>query len=183
MSYSPQPQQPHQSNQSNQPNQPPYVQQAPAQQAPAQSPYVQPTGQPPVQQGYPASTGYPQPGYSQAADPQPGYGAAPASGPSSLGRTAFIVALITAALGLLFVIMSPIIIAGMRGQYGLYEVISLVRSVLGLALGVVALILGIIAARRGSQPVLAGIAIGIGGVEALGVVFSLLSNLLYGVLL
>ena len=152
-----------------QPNQPPY-----AQPAPTQSPYAQPA----ASQGYPAPAGYP-----QAAGPQPGYGAAPASGPGSLGRTAFIIALVTAALGLLFVILSPIIIAGMRGQYGLYEVISLVRSVLGLALGVTALILGVIAARRGSQPVLAGIAIGVGGVEALGVVFSLLSNLMYGVLL
>ncbi len=152
-----------------QPNQPPY-----AQPAPTQSPYAQPA----TSQGYPAPAGYP-----QAAGPQPGYGAAPASGPGSLGRTAFIIALVTAALGLLFVILSPIIIAGMRGQYGLYEVISLVRSVLGLALGVTALILGVIAARRGSQPVLAGIAIGVGGVEALGVVFSLLSNLMYGVLL
>ena len=152
-----------------QPNQPPY-----AQPAPTQSPYAQPA----ASQGYPAPAGYP-----QAAGPQPGYGVAPASGPGSLGRTAFIIALVTAALGLLFVILSPIIIAGMRGQYGLYEVISLVRSVLGLALGVTALILGVIAARRGSQPVLAGIAIGVGGVEALGVVFSLLSNLLYGVLL
>jgi len=152
-----------------QPNQPPY-----AQPAPMQSPYARPA----ASQGYPAPAGYP-----QAAGPQPGYGAAPASGPGSLGRTAFIIALVTAALGLLFVILSPIIIAGMRGQYGLYEVISLVRSVLGLALGVTALILGVIAARRGSQPVLAGIAIGVGGVEALGVVFSLLSNLMYGVLL
>lgn len=152
-----------------QPNQPPY-----AQPAPTQSPYAQPA----ASQGYPAPAGYP-----QAAGPQPGYGVAPASGPGSLGRTAFIIALVTAALGLLFVILSPIVIAGMRGQYGLYEVISLVRSVLGLALGVTALILGVIAARRGSQPVLAGIAIGVGGVEALGVVFSLLSNLMYGVLL
>lgn len=152
-----------------QPNQPPY-----AQPEPAQSPYAQLA----TSQGYPAPAGYP-----QATGPQPGYGVAPASGPGSLGRTAFIIALVTAALGLLFVIMSPIIIAGMRGQYGLYEVISLVRSVVGLALGATALILGVIAARRRSQPVLAGIAIGVGGVEALGVVFSLLSNLMYGVLL
>jgi hypothetical protein len=155
---------PQQPQQPAQPNQPPY-----GQPEPVQSPYAQPV----ASQGYPAPTGY----------PQPGYGVAPASGPGSLGRTAFIIALITAALGLLFVIMSPIVIAGMRGQYGLYEVISLARSVLGLALGATALILGIIAARRGSQPVLAGIAIGVGGVEALGIVFSLLSNLLYGVLL
>ena len=160
---------PQQPQQPAQPNQPPY-----GQPGPVQSPYAQPG----ASQGYPAPAGYP-----QTAGPQPGYGVAPASGPGSLGRTAFIIALITAALGLLFVIMSPIVIAGMRGQYGLYEVISLARSVLGLALGATALILGIIAARRGSQPVLAGIAIGVGGVEALGVVFSLLSNLLHGVLL
>ncbi|MGN7978594.1 hypothetical protein ACTJJ4_13540 [Microbacterium sp. 22195] len=160
---------PQQPQQPAQPNQPPY-----GQPGPVQSPYAQPA----ASQGYPAPAGYP-----QTAGPQSGYGVAPASGPGSLGRTAFIIALITAALGLLFVIMSPIVIAGMRGQYGLYEVISLARSVLGLALGATALILGVIAARRGSQPVLAGIAIGVGGVEALGVVFSLLSNLLYGVLL
>ena len=160
---------PQQPEQPAQPNQPPC-----GQPGPVQSPYAQPA----ASQSYPAPAGYP-----QTVGPQPGYGVVPASRPGSLGRTAFIIALITAALGLLFVIMSPIVIAGMRGQYGLYEVISLARSVLGLALGATALILGIIAARRGSQPVLAGIAIGVGGVEALGVVFSLLSNLLYGVLL
>ncbi|MDT0157971.1 hypothetical protein Q9R19_10085 [Microbacterium sp. ARD32] len=149
----------------------------------AQPPYVQPAQQGYPQQSYPQQTyaqGYPQQGYPQQSYPQQGY-AAPASA-GSLGRTAFIIALVAAGIGLIFTLITPIVIMNLRGQYGLYETVSIARSLLGLVLGAIALILGLIAARRGAQPVLAGVAIGIGGIEVLSTVLGFVTNLMYGLL-
>lgn len=145
------------------PQQPPS---APQPDQPA-SPYGQP-GQP---SGYPASIGF----------STPGYGAAP-SASSTLGRTAFIIAVITAALGLFFVLANPVLLPSMRGGYAVFQLLSAGRSLLGLVLGTLALILGIVAARRHAQPVLAGIAIGVGGVEVLGVLASFFVTLIYTVI-
>lgn len=145
------------------PQQPPY---APQPDQPA-SPYGQP-GQP---SGYPSSIGF----------STPGYGAAPAAS-STLGRTAFIIAVITAAVGLLFVLANPFLLPSMRGGYAVFQLLSAGRSLLGLVLGTLALILGIVAARRHAQPVLAGIAIGVGGVEVLGVLASFFVTLIYTVI-
>lgn len=145
------------------PQQPPY---APQPDQPA-SPYGQP-GQP---SGYPSSIGF----------STPGYGAAPAAS-STLGRTAFIIAVITAALGLFFVLANPFLLPSMRGGYAVFQLLSAGRSLLGLVLGTLALILGIVAARRHAQPVLAGIAIGVGGVEVLGVLASFFVTLIYTVI-
>ncbi|MGB3373698.1 MAG: hypothetical protein WBA87_00980, partial [Microbacterium sp.] len=121
--------------------------------------------------GYPAGTGF----------STPGYGAAPAM-TSTLGRTAFIIAVIAAAVGLLFVLANPFLMSGIRGGYAIYQLVSFGRSILGLALGALALILGVIAARRGAQPVLAGIAIGVGAVEVLGLLASFFVTLIYSVI-
>ncbi|MDQ0614854.1 hypothetical protein QF046_002495 [Microbacterium sp. W4I4] len=150
------------------PQQPPY---APQPDQPS-TPYGQTAyGQPAQPSGYPLGTGF----------STPGYGSAPAE-TSTLGRTAFIIAVIAAAIGLLFVLANPFLIPSMRDGYAIYQIVSFGRSILGLALGALALILGIIAARRGAQPVLAGIAIGVGGVEVLGVVTSFLVTLIYTVI-
>ncbi|MFD5226077.1 hypothetical protein ACFWHT_10710 [Microbacterium sp. NPDC058342] len=146
---------------------------------PQQPPYAAPSPSGPSAQ--PAS-GYPQPGYPQHDYPQHGYAAAPSASSGGLGRTAFIIAIVTAVLGLLFVLASPLIITGTIGDRYAYQFFSLGRSVLGIALGATALILGVIAARRGSRPVLAGIAIGVGGVEVIGTVGSLASSSLYSLL-
>jgi|GEM_PF-3109321 len=142
---------------------------------PQQPPYAPQPDQPPSaygqSSGYPAGTGF----------STPGYGAAPAQA-STLGRTAFIIAVVTAALGLLFVLANPFLIPGMRYGYAIYQLVSFGRSILGLALGALALILGVIAARRGAQPVLAGIAIGVGAVEVLGVLASFFVTLIYTVI-
>lgn len=150
------------------PQQPPS---APQPDLPAAS-YGQPApGQPAQPSDYPLGTGF----------STPGYGPAPAAS-STLGRTAFIIALVTAAVGLLFVLANPFLIPGMRDGYAIYQIVSFGRSVLGLALGALALILGVIAARRHAQPVLAGIAIGVGGVEVLGVLCSFFVTLMYTVI-
>lgn len=129
-----------------------------------ESPYAQPGG-------YPATIGF----------STPGYGAAPVAS-STLGRTAFIIAMITAAIGMLFVLSNPFLIPSMGGGYGVYQLLSMARSVLGLILGALALILGIVAGRRHAQPVLAGIAIGVGALEVLGVLSSFFVALLYTVI-
>lgn len=142
------------------PQQPPYAPQ-PDQSA---SPYGQPSG-------YPAGTGF----------STPGYGAAPAV-MSTLGRTAFIIAVITAGIGLLFTLANPFLIPTMTGSYAVYDLVSLARSILGGALGALALILGIIAARRRAQPVRAGIAIGVGAGEILGLLSWLFVSVMYTVI-
>lgn len=101
---------------------------------------------------------------------------------SSLGRTAFIIAVITAALGLLFAMATPFVITGLRAEPVIYQLFTLMHSILGLVLGALALILGIVAARRGSQRVLAGIAIGVGAIEVLGTLTGFASNLMFSVL-
>lgn len=121
--------------------------------------------------GYPASNGYPQPTYS-----------APAPPPGTLGCTAFIIALVGVAVGMVFTVITPMIIASMNDHSG-YHVLYIVRSVIGVVFGSLALVLGIVAARRGAQPVLAGIAIGLGAAELIGLVFSFSSSLLMGMLL
>lgn len=157
------PQQPH----APQPDQPASPSGQPAQSA---SGYGQPSG-------FPAGTGFPAGiGFST-----PGYGPAPAAS-STLGRTAFIIAVVTAAIGLLFVLANPFMIAGVREGYAPYQIVSFGRSIVGLALGALALILGVIAARRHAQPVLAGIAIGVGGVELVGVLSSFIVTLVYTVI-
>jgi hypothetical protein len=142
------------------PQQPPYAPQ-PDQPAP---PYGQSSG-------FPTGTGF----------STPGYGAAPAM-TSTLGRTAFIIAVITAAIGLLFVLANPFLIPSMREGYAIYQLISFGRSIVGLVLGALALTLGIVAGRRHAQPVLAGIAIGVGALEVLGVLSSFFVALLYTVI-
>lgn len=111
----------------------------------------------------------------------PGYGAAPAR-PSRLGRTAFILALITAAFGLIFVLANPFLTSGVISVYAFFQILTIVRTAIGLIVGAVTLILGIIAARQGAQPVLAGIAIGVGALEILGRLISFFVTLIYTVL-
>ncbi|MFD5214345.1 hypothetical protein [Microbacterium sp. NPDC058345] len=135
----------------------------------------------------------PHPPYAQPQDPsrpmayppagdrtQPATGAGASSG-GTLGRTAFVIAAVAVALGLLFTTITPLILTNVRTP-AVYEFLALLRAVIGLALGTAALILGIVAARRRSQPVLAGIAIGVGAVEILATVTALASSFLYTVL-
>ena len=159
----------------------------------------QPQGFPPAQpQGYPA--GQPQSYQPQSYQPQypvqphasgqPPYGQKPYGqqphGPSrpsgtgnSLARTAFIVALVVAADGALQILSQPFVLASFGYDAGNWEVFSFVFAVILFLGSAAALVLGLIAARRPGGHLLAGIAIGVGGIQLIGIVLGWISSLFY----
>lgn len=157
-------------------SQPGYQQPGHQQQAGQQQPdYQQQPGQP---VGYPATFVPSQSGY-----PSPAYNSASAQGPgNALSRTAFFLAIAAAVLGWIFMLATPLLVSTASYGYGLYQVLSTTFSILTLILGTLAFVLGLIAARRGAQPVLAGIAIGVGAVEVLGTLLSFIVSFIYAVL-
>lgn len=165
---------------------PPYGQQAP-QQAPA---YGQQQAQP---YGQAAPQGaYPHPGAaSYAATQQPAYGASPAparaaGSSNTLARVAFIIALAVAAIGALQVLIQPFLLSSI-GYYsgygdGGYGIFTLLFGVVTFLASAAALVLGLIAVRRPGGQVFAGVAIGVGGVQLLGIVLGWISSLFYAFL-
>lgn len=165
---------------------PPYGQQAP-QQAPA---YGQPQAQP---YGQAAPQGaYPHPGAaSYAATQQPAYGASPtparaAGSSNALARVAFIIALAVAAIGALQVLIQPFLLSSI-GYYsgygdGGYGIFTLLFGVVTFLASAAALVLGLIAVRRPGGQVFAGVAIGVGGVQLLGIILGWISSLFYAFL-
>lgn len=164
-------------------------------QAAWQQPSAQPQ-QPPAapQQPYPpqphqqqAAPQHPQPQHPQAQ--HPGYAAHPGgpapertqTGPGNpLGRTAFLIAVVMLGIGLLAVLVQPFLYgAGDYQLIGLFNVIVSIIVVLG---SVAALVIGLIALRRPAPHFLAGIAVGIAGVEILGRIVGWVSTLFYGFL-
>lgn len=133
----------------------------PAQQYPAQQNQAQ---QYPAQQ-YPPS--------------QPPYAAAPTSGSNPLVRVALIVALATLALGLLFSLLTPLLLRMLDFSSTSYGLISGLSGLIALVGSVTALILGIVAARRPGQRLLVGIALGIAGAQVATVLSSWISRLFY----
>lgn len=165
---------------------PPYGQQA-TQQAPA---YGQPQAQP---YGQAAPQGaYPHPGAaSYAATQQPAYGASPAparaaGSSNALARVAFIIALAVAAIGALQVLIQPFLLSSI-GYYsgygdGGYGIFTLLFGVVTFLASAAALVLGLIAVRRPGGQVFAGVAIGVGGVQLLGIILGWISSLFYAFL-
>lgn len=147
----------------------------PYQPAPQQPPYGAQPGAHPVNAYTQPGSPYPQPPYGSGA-------AVDQAATGTLGRTAFIVAVVTGALGLVFTLITPFLIVGARFGSGGFALINTLQGLLGLALGAVALILGVIAARRRAQPVLAGIAIGVGALEVLSVLSGLMATAMYPLL-
>lgn len=175
--------------------QPPYGQQAP-QQGPQQG-YGQPQAQPYGQQApqYPGSSapqsGYAQPGAGSYPGQQPSYGATatssrPAGSTNTLARVAFIIALAVAAIGALQVLIQPFLLSsiGYYSGYGAggYGVFSLLFGIVTFLASAAALVLGLIAVRRQGGQVFAGIAIGVGGVQLLGIILGWISSLFYAFL-
>ena len=101
----------------------------------------------------------------------------PAGAAGSLGRIAFIIAVVGAGLGIVAQLLAPALIP--TGMYWGYEILTGIRSILGVFLAVAAVILGFLAARRGTQPVLAGAAMGIGALEFLGTTSAYSATLMY----
>lgn len=125
---------------------------------------------PTAAQGYPASA---QPGF-------PGYDPAPgdARPRNTLGRTAFLIAVITFGVNLLTTLTRPFLYFSDRGFETAGFIDGGVAALSVIAYGI-ALVLGIIAARRAAPHLFAGIAIGIAGVGVLGVLFGWVSTFFY----
>lgn len=125
--------------------------------------------------------GQPYPGQQYPAQPHPTHqpgAAAGASSGASLGRLAFIIALVSLAIGLIVTLTYPAII---RTSYDnmLIGVFGAIGNGLVFIVAVVALILGLMAVRRPGSPILAGIAIGISASAVISIAVSWMSNLLY----
>lgn len=155
-----------------------------------------PSAPPQQAQQYPAAPQpYPAPQTAQQPYGQPPYGQQPygqqthghqpraASGSGNpLARTAFIIALVVAAVGALQILLQPFVFASFdysAGGFGAYNLVFAVIVFLGSA---AALVLGLIAVRRSGGQALAGIAIGVGGVQLLGIVLGWISSVFYNFL-
>ncbi|KJQ55788.1 hypothetical protein [Microbacterium sp. SA39] len=119
--------------------------------------------------------------------PQPPYGqqpygqqARPTSGSTnSLARTAFIIALVVAAVGALQILVQPFVFSSFSYDASSYGVFSFLFAVIIFLGSAAALVLGLIALRRPGGQALAGIAIGVGGIQLIGVVLGWMSSLFY----
>lgn len=146
--------------------------------APAQ-PTAYPTGSAyPPGSTHPTGSAYPTatPGYPGGVPGQPAPwpavpGAPTAVAGKGLGRTAFVIALVTLAVNLVSSIVRLLIYTSDFG-YGAAYAIDDAIGVISFFAYAVALVLGIIAARRPGPRLLTGIAIGIAGAGALGMIFS-----------
>ena len=128
---------------------------------------------------------YGQQSYGQHSHPQQPYGQQrrSAAGPGNpLARTAFIVALVVAAVGALQVLLQPFVLASFSYDAGNFGVFSFLFGVIIFLGSAAALVLGLIAIRRPGGQVLAGIAIGVGGVQLFGIVLGWMSSLFFNFL-
>ena len=138
-------------------------------------PYTQP-GQPYAQPGQPyAQPGQPAQPYGVATPPYASGQTAPR--PGSLGRTALIVAVSAAAVGLFFQIVTPFMYMSVGYQF--VDLLSNLVNLIVLAGAGAGLVLGLIALRRPAPHLLAAIAIGVGGSAVVGTLVSWVSNLFY----
>lgn len=137
----------------------------------------QPFGQPTYGQT-PGAPSYAQP---QAAYGHPGQGYAAAAAPravGSLGRVAFILALIAFGFSMLTVLAYPVLfrLIGYSAS-GIMAVSNGAIGFIGFAVAAAALVTGLVAIRRDGPKVLAGIAIGIAAGQVAGAVLSWVTNL------
>ncbi|KJL47888.1 hypothetical protein RS84_01516 [Microbacterium hydrocarbonoxydans] len=134
--------------------------------------------QQPSAQPYPPASPY---GAPQAAphgalqQGPPSHGAPAAAKP--LGRTAFLVAVATAGLGLLFSMITPFLYTS--GNYDVADSLGAVIGILLLLGGIAGSVLAILALRRPAPHLLAAIALGIAGSLVVGRVLTWMSSLLY----
>lgn len=125
-------------------------------QQPSAQPYGSPTPPPQYSPGAPYGT------------PAPG---------NPLGRTAFLVAVAAAGLGILFSVITPYLYTS--GNYDIADSLGTVISILVLIGGVAAGVLSILALRRPAPHLLAAIALGIAGSVVIGRVLSWMASLIY----
>ncbi|MBE7952980.1 hypothetical protein ABTZ44_08095 [Microbacterium oxydans] len=127
---------------------------------------------------YPAPQHPAAPQYPPA--PLPSYGAPqhPADTGNPLGTVAFLIAVIAFAVNLVISLTAPFAYFAADG-YGWYNALSGLVGVVSLVAYVLAFILGLVAVRRPGPHLLAGIAIGIAGVGAIGMATTWMSSLFY----
>ena len=132
-------------------------------------PPAQPHGAPPQ---FPTAAPQP-PSAGSASAPAP----APAPAPGgSLGRVAFVIALVAMGIGLVVTLSFPVAVRLFPGPSAI-GVFGAIGNLIVLVAAVVALILGLMSVRRPRQQILAGIAIGISASAIAGIVISWVSNL------
>lgn len=135
----------------------------------------QPSAQPyPPASPYGSPQGTPQYGTPPQGGPQ--YGA-PAAPGNPLGRTAFLVAVVTGAVGILFSVITPFLYSS--GNYDVADSLGTVIGILVLIGGIAAGVLSILALRRPAPHLLAAIALGIAGSVVVGRVITWMASLLY----
>ncbi|MBO9625727.1 MAG: hypothetical protein J7484_05055 [Microbacterium sp.] len=151
--------------------------------APQHAPTPQGSGAP----QYPAAPAYGAPQYPAApayGAPAAQYGAAGANVPygptasgDTLGRTAFLIAIIAVGIGFLWSLATPFVIRS--GNYDVVESVSNVSSILLVLAGAAALVTAIIALRRPAPHLMAAIAVGLAGSTLAGRLVSWLVGLVY----
>lgn len=136
----------------------------------------------------PAAPQYPTVPFPHARQAAPAVAPAPAPAPAPghfppqpyadtgnpLGVTAFVIAVATLAVNLFSSLARPLVYGG-DGGFEFMLVLDNGIGFLSFFAYVVALVLGLIAARRSSARLLTGIAIGVAGVGAAGLVFTALA--------
>jgi len=158
---------------------------------PPQPPYGSAPAYQPAYPGTTAQNGYPAEAQSWPSDPagtaQAGYPAAPATrGPGGLARVAFILAIVSVALSAVTSIVRVVMYSQMNRFHLSMHVVegfNIGSNIILFLCCAAALALGIVAAR-GERKLMAGIAIGVGGVGVVnlvvGFLLSTLTPLLYG---
>ncbi|PRA78558.1 hypothetical protein [Microbacterium sp. MYb66] len=132
---------------------------------------------PPAAQPHPTSPPAPPAAHLPAAPQYPAVPQHPA-GSNPLGRTAFVIAVLTLAINLFSSVARPFVYSGGDG----FEIMLAIDNGIGILsflAYVAALVLGLIAVRRAAPQLLTGIAIGIAGAGAIGLAFSGLTIGLY----
>lgn len=150
----------------------------PAQPGPAQPGEAQP-GQPHPGQAYPgqAYPGQAYPGQAYPGQAYPGQQHPVPSG-AGLGRVAFLLSLVSLAVGLVVSLSYPLMFR-MTSDPSAIGAFSAIGTGLVLVVAVVGLILGVMSVRRPGSQILAGIAIGITAAQLVGIIISWVSNLFY----
>lgn len=161
-----------------------------------QQPPAQPHGTPPNYAGshYPVQPGPAQPAEAQPGEAQPHPGQAhpgqaypgqaypgqqhPVPSGAGLGRVAFLLSLVSLAIGLVVSLSYPLMFR-MTSDPSAIGAFSAIGNGLVLVVAVVGLILGVMSVRRPGSQVLAGIAIGITAAQLVGIIISWVSNLFY----
>lgn len=165
---------------------PPYGQQQAQQpygQQQAQQPYgQQPGAQQPFGQAAPQHPGsygaqQAQPAYGQ--QPYPQNTGAPRGAGGGLARLAFILALVGFAISTLYSLIYPFIFLAQPMDYEGMGALGFVVNLVGFLAAAAALTLGLISLRRSDSRLLAGIAIGLGGAQVVGVLVGWLTSLVY----